>query len=248
MEYGKIIHSGQHAVVNANDARPLAQAVVALRQEYGWKIDYEDPIYAASELIPVPIVDPDMLATHPNAKRALRPSGGAFSSTYPEDLSSGMNTDQQRRDIFEHLLADYAKSGNPGHFELRLTASGRFDVIGNSDSEAALLDKKLSLIMDGVAYVEIEKLLRLVQQQTGHKVGLGFAPINALMHCTVSRSFSAESARVILLETLGTCHLNVVWQFLYDAGLDLYLLNLEGVAMAYHDLNGNHMLVPVPQR
>jgi hypothetical protein len=42
-------HSANSATVVANNPRPLWMAVVALRHEYGWLIDYEDPIYRVGD-------------------------------------------------------------------------------------------------------------------------------------------------------------------------------------------------------
>jgi hypothetical protein len=40
-----IQHNGNTGTLTANFPRPLAQAVEAISQEYGWTIDYEDPPY-----------------------------------------------------------------------------------------------------------------------------------------------------------------------------------------------------------
>ena len=45
MERGVIEHQHGTATVKADCARPLAQAITAVREEYGWAVDYEDPPY-----------------------------------------------------------------------------------------------------------------------------------------------------------------------------------------------------------
>jgi len=245
MVFGEFKHGNKSATLNTNDARPLAQAVVALRQEYGWLLDYEDPIYAQKDLVPV--MAPEWLAAHPQAKKLLRPAGGAFSTTYNEDLNSGMNADQDRASVLQRVLADYGQSGNPGHFEVVQTAPWRLDVIGRNDSQPSVLDTKVTISMDGVAaYIGVENLLKLVQVQVGHRVGAGIVPIGALMRCTVNHAFTDESARSVLIETLDLCHLRLVWQLLYDANLDTYLLNLDGAAIVARDVRGNRILGPAP--
>lgn len=37
-------------VINAANPRPLEQAIRALRRQFGWTIDYEDPKYSGTEL------------------------------------------------------------------------------------------------------------------------------------------------------------------------------------------------------
>src|SRR5260370_17073930 len=45
MENAEVRHLADSITVTANDARPLAQAVTALSEEFGWAIDFEDPPY-----------------------------------------------------------------------------------------------------------------------------------------------------------------------------------------------------------
>jgi len=45
MENAEVQHLADSITITANDARPLAQAVTALSEEYGWAIDFEDPPY-----------------------------------------------------------------------------------------------------------------------------------------------------------------------------------------------------------
>lgn len=38
-------HCGATATLTANDPRPLLQAVEGISEEYGWIVDFEDPLY-----------------------------------------------------------------------------------------------------------------------------------------------------------------------------------------------------------
>jgi hypothetical protein len=72
MRFGLITHDGASVKVETNDARPLAQAVVASRREYGWLVDYEDPLYSKDDLVDARTAD--FMQLHPRAKPLLRPS------------------------------------------------------------------------------------------------------------------------------------------------------------------------------
>lgn len=189
---------------------------------------------------------PEMLSANPNVRRALRPTGGSFIANYPEDLSGGMSSDQDRRAVLDKVLADYAASGNPGHFEVREIGPSRFAIVGRNDYQVPLLDTKVSMEIDGRAYGALNSLLRSVQEKSGHGVGLGFAPTNALMHCNIREHISEESARSALLKIMDLCHLNLVWQLLYDAKLDEFFLSLEYTSRFYQDPDGRRRLLPVP--
>ena len=45
MNAAVVQHNGTGATLTANDPRPLMQAVEAISQEYGWIVDFEDPLY-----------------------------------------------------------------------------------------------------------------------------------------------------------------------------------------------------------
>lgn len=246
MDFGQFKHSDHSASLTTNDARPLAQAVIALRQEYGWLLDYEDPVYSNDDLMP--LQNSDRLISHPTTKQYFRPSGGTFVTNYPEDLSSGMKTDADRKGVLAQVLLDYSKSRNPGHFELLETAPSRLDVVGRNDSQIPVLDTRISINIDSEpAYIALGDVLKLVQAQRGHRIGLGLAPITPLMHCSVTRVFTNEVARSVLLDILELCQTKMVWQFLYDANHDSYLLNLDGVVISSRDVYGHRILAPAPR-
>src|SRR5580658_7569097 len=44
-ERADITHSAGTAESSANNGRPLVETALALSEEYGWQVDYEDPVY-----------------------------------------------------------------------------------------------------------------------------------------------------------------------------------------------------------
>jgi hypothetical protein len=92
----------------ANDSRPLAQALTALQQKYGWLVNYEDPQYV-SKLDSTSVKGPD-------GERRL-PSGGEFTVELGPASTPAVPPDEQK--TLQLLVDSYNKSSNPGRFELR---------------------------------------------------------------------------------------------------------------------------------
>jgi len=121
------------------------QAVEAISQEYGWIVDFEDPLYQ-SHFDLVDATDPEWRASHPNEKGATRVSGGLFQSSFPEPSSipSG-NAEEQ---VLQKLVADYNSSGNPGKFSVRKEADGRYALVGVSRKDETGKDETVNPLLD----------------------------------------------------------------------------------------------------
>jgi hypothetical protein len=213
------------ATLTAVDARPLDQAVEALREEYGWLLDYEDPVYSAADLRPTTDQDwPPNIKPTPGLRII---AGGSFTTTYPEQADMG--TDQARLSVLQQVLADYLNSGNPGKFRLVQTGPSRFAIVGTNKSSPPVLDTVVSVNIQDNALVALHDVLQVVKAKTGHTVDVGWVwPINPLHRCNVSQNFEEVPARTVLLSILDSCHLNLPlqWRFLYDPDTDIYALNL----------------------
>jgi hypothetical protein len=129
MEAAAVQHNAGSANIVANDPRPLAQAVSALRKEYGWLIDYEDPPYVSdSELVDV--TDPQWRASHPGAPGYRIAAGGLFQCEYVE--GSDILTLAGQESVLRQIVSAYNRSGNPGKFIVRVEEEGRYSVVGCS--------------------------------------------------------------------------------------------------------------------
>jgi hypothetical protein len=246
MERAEIEHLSKGATVTASDSRPLAQAVVAIRQEYGWLVDYEDPAYNPSETVEV--ADADWPLQYKRSKSLRRPAGGSFSAHYPEDLTSGMRTDAQRDEVLKAVLDSYRQSGNPGTFSLEHTGDHRSAVIGRDNTGHAVLDAIITTKRpDGDAYETLDYILKAIQGTQGHKLGLGLVPTNALMQCDIKNDLVGLKARDAILSVLNNCHLKMVWQLLYDVDQDRFLLNLDAAVLAYRDASGRRQFTAAPE-
>jgi hypothetical protein len=81
MENAQVRHLADSITVSANDARPLAQAVTALSEEFGWAIDFEDPpYYSKYDLVDDTV--PQWRAAHPNTKGVTVIAGDTFQTQF----------------------------------------------------------------------------------------------------------------------------------------------------------------------
>ena len=254
MHAAVIQHNGNTGTLTANFPRPLAQAVEAISQEYGWIIDFEDPPYH-SQFDLVDDTDPTWRANHPNAKGVVRVSGGLFQSSFSEPSSE--NTEEQ---VLQKLVADYNSSGNPGKFIVRKGAEGRYTVIGasrkdeNGRDEAvnALLDTAISIpVQQRDAAATLQLIVVTLSAASGIKVKLGTIGLSSdpLQEANLTVGGANVPARTLLLQALDEVsstspHFRgiFVWNFLFDADTNAYWLRLRSATKTVTDANGRQVV------
>ncbi|HEY0797165.1 MAG TPA: hypothetical protein VGD64_15440 [Acidisarcina sp.] len=244
-----ITHDAVGLTVDAREARPLRQAVYAMRSEFGWVVDYEDPIYNG----PADLVDdtsPTWRATHPNLPGVTRPAGERFQFTIPEPFagaSGPQGSDEQH--ALEQMVVAYSSGGNPGKFKAIPEGSNRFAVVGTGPSQQdGLFEKKITLERaDRTAAETLAAILEQTSHLVGKNVGLGLAPVGALLRSHIVMGGTDLPGRQALAMVLDSTHLNLVWEALYDADTDQYLVNIEPVIKSYHDASGQRKDALVPQ-
>lgn len=258
MDHAEIQHRAASAIVTANDARPLDQAITALSQEYGWAIDYEDPPYSSQADV-VDSGDPQWRAAHPSdypypANRWI-PAGGFFQSEYPETPTTRVSP-LEEEGVLRKLVADYNHSGNPGKFTVRKETDSRFAVVGeyirNDAGQdvriAPLLDTPLSIpVQTRSVYQTLDLILTKVSSATGSKVGLctgGMNPDKPL----VAVGGDGVPARTLLLKALEPYRTIVIWHMRYSPPRKDYCLIPEDVVRVQHAIFGHEKLVPVFKR
>jgi hypothetical protein len=250
MDAAVIQHNGNTGTLTANFPRPLAQAVEAISQEYGWIVDYEDPPYH-SQFDLVDDTDPTWRANHPNAKGVVRVSGGLFQSSFPEP-SSG-NTEEQ---VLEKLVADFNSSGNPGKFAVREETDGRYAVIGISRRDATGKDEPVNALLDTPITIPVQQrdatatlqlIVDTLAATSGVKVKLGTIGLssNPLQEGTLTIGGANVPARTLLLQALDDVsrtspHFGgiFVWNFLFDADTNAYWMRLRSATKTETDPNG----------
>lgn len=249
---GEVRHANGSATVVANDPRPLSQAITAVREEYGWRVSYEDPPYQSSQEV-YDASPPAWHTTHPGRTGFLLPAGHAFQSTYAEapNIWSSSVAGQQ---VLEKIIFDYNQSGNPGNFIIRQLSDGSLDVIGSSvlstNGQRApivpILDTQISLTTSTRdAYTTIDLILSAVSANSGTVVALSWAPLNVLHQSEITVGGNSVVARSVLLQALAGTKRNFVWDLYYFPSLGRYQLRLLPVELAKYDMFGNRPLIPI---
>jgi hypothetical protein len=253
MNAAVVQHNGTSGTLTANDPRPLMQAIEAISQEYGWTVDYEDPPYR-SQFDLVDDTDPIWRANHPTAKGVVRVSGGLFQTNFPEPSTiSGNDVEEQ---VLQKLVADYNSSGNPAKFIVRKQAEGRYAVIGVSRRDDAGRDQSINAPLDTAISFPVQErearaTLRLIADsvtaKSGVKVYLGMTGLSSdpLQEATLTIGGSNVPARMLLFQALDSVsstspHFRgiFVWEFLFDADMNAYYLNLRSATKTVTDANG----------
>lgn len=257
MNSGVIQHNGAAGTLTANDPRPLMQAIEAISQDYGWIVDFEDPLYQ-SHFDLVDATDPKWRASHPNGKGATRVSGGLFQSSFPEP--SSVTSDNAEEQVLQKLVADYNASGNPGKFVVRKETDGRYAVIGVSRKDEtgkdetvnALLDTPISIpVQQRDATATLQLIVDTLTANSGVKIYLGTIGLSSdpLQDATLTIGGTNIPARTLLLQALDDVSTTsphfrgiFVWNFLFDADTNAYWLRLRTATKTETDTNGRQVV------
>jgi hypothetical protein len=206
--------------ITANSPRPLLQVLDALRQKYGWVVDYEDPWYASAR---------DIVKSKQETPGTLLPAGGNFTVLLPVDTTQ---EDQTLR-----LIVDaYNQSSNPGRFAMRRSVEGRFYVVGTSardevnalSSQLPLFDRPVKIPLRRRTIADtIDLLCRALALQSHNSVSVGVSPRSVLAYATVKTGGGMVSARELLIQSLKAAPRDVYWCLLFDPTSKGYVLNLH---------------------
>ncbi len=252
--FAVVQHRGLTATLDANDPRPLLQAILAIREEYGLILDFEDPPYQSTyDLVDRAV--PAWRAAHPDSKRGMGPAGSAFHSEFPEGPNVATSLEEEEQAL-QKIVSDYNASGNPGKFAVRRETAGRFAIIGVSSKDDIGRERPISPVLDTPisipsaqqsAYETINLILKVLSVQSGVKVVLGVAPMSLLADGQVTIGGAGAPARDLLVQTLeaASARRKLTWDLLYDAGDDTYFLSIEVVSRAMLDPSGRRMLIPI---
>jgi len=233
------------------------QGVEAISQEYGWIVDFEDPLYQ-SHFDLVDDTDPEWRASHPNEKGATRVSGGLFQSSFPEPSSipSG-NAEEQ---VLQKLVADYNSSGNPGKFSVRKEADGRYALVGVSRKDETGKDETVNPLLDTSisvptqqrdARATLQLIVDTLAATSGVDINLGTIGLSSdpLQDSRLAIGGTNVPARTLLLQALDSIsstspHFRgiFVWNFLFDADTNAYWLRLRSATKTETDASGRQVV------
>jgi hypothetical protein len=238
---GVIRHYGTHATLEANSDKPLLQAIIAFRAEYGLRINYEEPPYWSKF---------DVLDISDAYARVLIIAGGPFKSDYAESVNF-RNSPQEQANALSKIVSDYNQSSNPGQFAVRQELDGSFTVVGisvkdangNAQSVSSFLDTPVSIPSDSrFAFVAIREVLAAVSAKTGIKAdSIGVSP--HYLNAKVTIGGNNIPARKLLSEICASSSLKLHWDLIYDPTAPEYLLSIEPVVRAQYDTFGRKTIV-----
>jgi hypothetical protein len=245
MECAEVHHRADSATLSANDARPLAQALTALSEEYAWTIDFEDPPYDSKHDL-VDDTAAEWRAAHPKEKGVTIISGGTFQTRFPETAGATFSAAQEEHAL-DIVVSDYNKSGNPGRFSLMSEGHGRFAVIGSHVRDDSGQEQPMPSILDTPITVPTETrdglrtisaIREALTSKSQTRVEPGVMPLNVLVRTEVTVGGQNVPARTLLLQTLSLIKTKLYWLLPYDNDVKTYAFNLLPLRKATYDASG----------
>lgn len=250
MDRALIQHGASGETVTANDPLPLHQAISALSQEYGWRVNWEvAPCYSRFDV--VDDTGPKWRSSHPGEKGVTRPAGGLFVATFPDPASVPQPPEEE---ILNRVIEAYNATDNPGKYALRTDARGLLTVVGTTVRDQTGALQKITPVLDTPltiekvrrnAYDTINLILDGLSVATNRKLIIMSVPTNLLRDTLVEIGGRGVAARALLRETLdGTQR-----PLQYDLGFDpdfssVFILNITLATRT--EVDGSGRIRPVP--
>jgi hypothetical protein len=252
MDYAVVQHHGAFVTVLASEPRPLRQAITAVREEYGWTIDFEDPPYYSNYDL-VDDTAPEWRATHPGAKGVKRVAGGSFQTDYPERANTATSFPEEEK-VLNKIVSAYNLSGNPGKFTVRKEGEGRYAIIGEYIKDDVGQDQRVSSILDTPismpndtrsASEAVDFILKELSVKRGIKIFYSRFGNNLLGQTQVTIGGENVPARNLLLQALASTKRPLVMELLFDPDSSAYFTNLSVATLAIYDTSGRKISVPI---
>ena len=213
--------SGSRLEITVNTPRPLDDVAAALAHQHGWHVNYEDPIWAKSDL--VDSTAPEWLASHANGRHVFSVSGGEFHAVIAAD---GYFPDDPL-EVLPKLVEAYNRSGNPGRFQLRPSESRPIDwfdiipVAAGDGPQTPLLDTVMSFDASPSdnTFVTMRRFAKELSAASGQKVicnGSGNPVDNIPFQTFIEQHSSHQPAREILRQMLPQISSGYSWRLLHD--------------------------------
>ena len=246
------------ATVSIYSDPPLAAAILAINQEYGWDINYEDaPTVNASELV-------DNYAefhrTHPGFHEDIQ---DGYSRKVQPFRSSFNELDERHADkdsVLEKVIHDYNESMNPGKFRLERTRQDGYVVVGSKYKSVSgievdytpILSCSISLYVppsslhDALELV-VDQVNKVCSNELHATISAKFAADDPgpLTSGDVSGNFRQESARDVV-ESLLWQEAGMMNYFVeYKAGINRFYLETWLAHRRIVGVDGNEILDPV---
>lgn len=245
-----VSRSGSVVSLHANGPRPMRDVVQALSQEYGWTIDYEDPVYRIGSDTS-DATAPEWKQKHPNGPTLIVPRGGEFIASLDEGVNSPDNPDSRLR-ILNRIVGAYAGSSLPGSFHVEAEDSSHLAIVGiasgSGATRSAFLDTPVSLSSQPrTADQAIQEVLDAASSASGIRAMIASGPFYFSTASVVpsGTSMSARNQLRQILNTVGPTQ--YYWSLLFDTNTGTYHFNVAPVVKKVTAPDGHVMLVRVPR-
>ena len=247
--YGQQV-AREGVILSETGPRPLAKAAEALEGRYGIPVSYEDPAYVYDGDI-VDFTDPAYKISHPGI-RALGVKSGSV--VLRGNLSASVRSPADAISLFQSLLDDHVRAGNPGEFALVQSGDGVVIVPTKVRDANGILSPDQSPLEVRISFPEQERtaneamdaICGAILANSGKKVVLGMDPFGGIRSTDprgaratyyVTIGATNEPARSVLQRTLAGLQwanpsikspiLKMAWRLLYDPGERAYALNVH---------------------
>jgi hypothetical protein len=253
-EQTRITHQGSRTTIVAVGARPLFQAVNALRDEYSWVVDYEDPIYSGSEL--VDDTSPNWRRLHPSSKGVTRLVCSSFVTSFDGDDAAAMQTSAGEEKVLRSVVRDYNAGARTERFELRRSASGRFTIVGlpktastGQQAPQSIMDTPISLELKFRSGLDaIIDVFATLSTQSGRKVvhfGYGNDPLLRIGTTLGGQNIPVRDFLEKVADSATYC---MSFNALYDADPDFYGVSVFMTTRPSIDASGINARKPIRTR
>jgi hypothetical protein len=251
LEQTQITHQGSRITIVAVGARPLFQAVNALRDEYGWVVDYEDPIYSGSGL--VDDTSPDWRRLHPTSKGVTRPVGGSFVTSFDGGDAAAMQTSVGEERVLRSVVCDYNAGARSERFEVRKSASSRLTIVGLPKA-ASTGQQAPQSVMDTPISLELKSrsgfaaIFAALSAQSGRKImyfGYGNDPLLRIDTTLGGQNIPVRDFLEKVADSTTYC---MSFNTLYDADPKLYGISVSMTTKPSIDASGINARKPVTTR
>lgn len=222
LKQAEVVEKRDTVQIVANSPRPLLQVLDALRQKYGWVVDYEDPQFT-SDLDLVKGMGPD--------KQTL-PAGGRFVVEFP-------TRNPEKEKILQLVVDAYNKSNNPGQYELRRSDQDHLATVGTQARDAKgqlvhqepVFDDPITIPMGSRSLSATLRLIcQVIAEHRKIPVTLGVIPRHLADDTQVEAGGTKVSARDLLRQSLAVSSHRSYWRLLFDPSFKGYWLDVHVIA------------------
>jgi len=231
-EQAVITVKGQTATLHVSEGRPLAAALYALSQRFGWRFGFEEARLRYRGDV-VDVTSPKYVSKSAD-DRAYDPRGGVLDLTFT--LSAGAGQSADPRHVVEQLLAQYHARGYPGRysFEAPQDPSGYICVFPvAAANERGVIEPQESVVRRTVTVAVRERetldtVLQGVLNQLGAASGArvwwgGMAMSTMSQPAPLPVQTTKEPAYLFVNWTAAVLHSDF-WQVLWDFHDKYYVL------------------------